>query len=390
MIYVGIDIAKDKHDCYIVSSEGVLISDNLRITNTLEGFNTLYSVISSNCQASESVRIGLESTGHYGINLENFLRTKGYGITIFNPLVVASFRKSQTLRKTKTDKVDAKFIATLLFNSKKAQATPVSNEIRELKSLTRHRYRLIGQRTKLKVSVSRLITILFPELGTLVWSIHQKSSYAMLLELPSAYEISNCHLTKLTNILSKNSKGKYGKEKASSLKKLASNSIGTKCSATSFELQQTIRLINFYSEEITLLDSKIKDLLIKIKTPLLSIPGISYTLAGIILSEIGNIHRFKTPAKLLAFAGLEPSIYQSGKLQSSGSIMVKRGSTYLRWSILQAARLISMRDPTFRKYQDKKKNEGKHFLVAISHTAKKLLRVIFYLLKNNANFISQH
>ena len=390
MIYVGIDIAKDKHDCYIVSSEGVLISDNLRITNNLEGFNTLYSIISSNCQASESVHIGLESTGHYGINLENFLRTKGYGITIFNPLVVASFRKSQTLRKTKTDKVDAKFIATLLFNSEKAQATPVSNEIRELKSLTRHRYRLIGQCAKLKVSVSRLVTILFPELGTLVWSIHQKSSYAMLLELPSAYEISNCHLTKLTNILSKNSKGKYGKERAISLKKLALNSIGTRCSATSFELQQTIRLINFYLDEIALLDSKIKELLIEMKTPLISIPGISYTLAGIILSEIVDIHRFKTPAKLLAFAGLEPSIYQSGKFQSNGSIMVKRGSRYLRWAILQAARLISMRDLTFKNYQDKKRNEGKHFLVANSHTAKKLLRVIFYLLKNNVDFVTQN
>lgn len=225
MIFVGIDIAKDKHDCYIVTSDGVLISDNLRITNTLEGFNTLYSIISSNCQVISDVRIGLESTGHYGINLENFLCTKGYQVTIFNPLAVASFRKSQTLRKTKTDKVDAKFIAALLFNSGQAPTAHISDEIRELKSLTRHRYRLIGQCSKLKVSVSRLLTILFPELGTLIWSIHQKSSYAMLLELPSAYDISNCHLTKLTNLLSKNSKGKYGKDKASALKELASKQL---------------------------------------------------------------------------------------------------------------------------------------------------------------------
>lgn len=390
MIYVGIDIAKEKHDCYIVTSDGVLIRDNLKITNTFDGFNTLYSIISSNCQDVNSVRIGLESTGHYGINLENFLRTKGYQITVFNPLAVASFRKSQTLRKTKTDKVDAKFIATLLFSSQQTPAAHVSNEIRELKSLTRHRYRLIGQCSKLKVSVSRLLTILFPELGSLVWSIHQKSSYAMLLKYPNALDISTSHLTKLTNLLSKNSKGKYGKDKAIALKELASKSIGINCSATSFELQQTIRLINYYLDEINILDSKIKELLIQMKTPLITIPGISYTLASIILSEIGDIKRFKSSAKLLAFAGLEPSIYQSGKFQATGTSMVKRGSTYLRWALLQAARLVAMRDPTFNLYQEKKKSEGKHYYVATSHTAKKLLRVIFYLLKNNINFVSQN
>lgn len=390
MIYVGIDIAKDKHDCYIVSSDGVIISDNLRITNTLEGFNTLYSILSANCQVVGNVRIGLESTGHYGINLENFLRTKGYQVTIFNPLAVASFRKSQTLRKTKTDKVDAKFIATLLFSSDQAPAARVSDEIRELKSLTRHRYRLIGQCSKLKVSVSRLLTILFPELGTLVWSIHQKSCYAMLLEFPSAYDISSCHLTKLTNLLSKSSKGKYGKDKAIALKELASKSIGMQSDGVSFELQQTIRIINYYLEEISILDNKIKEILIQMKTPLISIPGISYTLASIILSEIGDIKRFQTPAKLLAFAGLEPSVYQSGKFQATGTSMVKRGSIYLRWSILQAARLVAMHDPTFKLYQEKKKNEGKHFYVATSHTAKKLIRVIFHLLKNNIDFISQN
>ncbi|WP_330111436.1 IS110 family transposase [Cetobacterium somerae] len=174
MIYIEIDIAKDKHDCYIITSDGILISDNLRITNTLEGFNTLYSIISSNCQDANDVRIGLESTEHSGINLESF-----FPVMVFNLLAITSFRKSQTLRKTKTDKVDAKFITTLLFNSEQATTALVSDQIREFKSLTRHRCRLIGQCTKLKVSVSHLLTILFPKLGTLIWSIHQKSSYAI-------------------------------------------------------------------------------------------------------------------------------------------------------------------------------------------------------------------
>ena len=390
MIFVGIDIAKDKHDCYIFSSEGILISDNLRIKNTVEGFNTLHSIISSNCQDPDNVRIGFESTGHYTINLEHFLRTKGYNnITVFNPLAVASFKKSKTLRKTKTDKVDAKLIASLLFSSDQTPTSQVSNEIRELKSLTRHRYRLIRQCSKLKISISRLLTILFPELETLVWSIHQKSSYSLLLELPNAKEVSKCHLNKLTVLLSKSSKGKYGKDKASAIKNLALKSVGVCCKASSFELQQTIRLINYYQKEIALLDFKIKEFIDEINTPLMSIPGISYTLASIILSEIGDIHRFTSSSKLIAFAGLEPSVYQSGKFSATKTSMVKRGSIYLRYALMQAARLVSMRELTFKKFQKKKLSEGKHFFVASSHTSKKLLRVIFHLLKNDIKFITQ-
>lgn len=113
-------------------------------------------------------------------------------------------------------------------------------------------------------------------------------------------------------------------------------------------------------------------------------------LASIILSEVEDITRFQTPAKLLAFAGLEPSVYQSGKFQATGTSMVKRDSTYLRWAIIQATRLVAIRDPTFKLYQKKKKSEGKHHYVAISHTSKKLLRVIFHLLKNNINFVPQN
>ncbi|MGL5902331.1 MAG: IS110 family transposase [Cetobacterium sp.] len=236
---------------------------------------------------------------------------KGYQLTVFNPLAGASFRKSQTLRKTKTDKVDAKF-TTLLFNPNQTPTALISDEIRELKSLTKHRYRLIGQCAKLKVSVSDLLTILFPELGTLIRLIHQKSNYAMLLEFPSAHNISNCHLTKLTNLLSKISKEKYGKDKVN----LASTTIDINSGGTSFELQQTIRIINYYLDEISILDKKIKKLLIQMKTPLISILGISYTLATIILSEVRDITRFQILAKLLAFVGLEPSIYQSGKFQA--------------------------------------------------------------------------
>ncbi len=391
MLFIGIDVAKSKHDCCIIDSDGVIITDSLRISNSKEGFETLYHTIITALNGFDvsNAKIGLESTGHYSTNITNFLYSKGFSIVILNPLVTNAFRKASTLRKTKTDKCDAKVIATMLFSDESKSYSPSSYQIQELKSLTRHRYRMIGYRSKLKLSVTRLIDIIFPELPDFVWSIHQNSSYQLLLELPSPKAIKNCHLTHLTSIISKSSRGKYGKEKAIQLRELANNSIGSSNRSLEFELQQTIRLIQSVQTEINELDKQIKLVVDELNTPLMTIPGIGYTIAAIILAEIGDIKNFSSPAKLLAFAGMEPSTYQSGKYNASNTPMVKRGSTYLRWAIMQAARLVPMRDPTFALYMSKKRAEGKHFNVARSHVGKKLIRVIYYLLKHNTAFVPQ-
>lgn len=391
MLFVGIDVAKSKHDCCIIDSNGVIIDDSLRIPNTKEGFNTLYTSIISALESSDllNVKIGLESTGHYNTNITNYLYSKGFHITVLNPLVTNAFRKAGTLTKTKTDKCDAKVIATMLFSDESKSYSPSSYQIQELKSLTRHRYRMIGYRSKLKFSVTRLINIIFPELPDFVWSIHQSSIYQLLLELPCPDEIRKCHLTHLTNVISKSSRGKYDREKAVQLRELAASSIGSSNRALTLELQQTIRLIQSVQTEINTLDKQIKLVVDELNTPLITIPGIGYTIAAIILAEIGDINNFSSPAKLLAFAGMEPSTYQSGKYNASKTPMVKRGSTYLRWAIMQAARLVSMRDSTFATYMAKKRSEGKHFHVAQSHVGKKLIRVIYSLLKNNTAFVPQ-
>lgn len=222
-----------------------------------------------------------------------------------------------------------------------------------------------------------------------MWSIHQTSCYQLLLELPSPEAIRSCHLTHLTTVLLKASRGKYGREKAIQLRDLATNSIGSSNRSLTFELQQTIRLIQSVQSEIDILDKQIKLVVDELNTPLITIPGIGYTIATIILAEIRDINNFSSPAKLLALAGMEPSTYQSGKYNASKTPMVKRCSTYLRWAIIQAARLVSMRDSTFATYMAKKRSEGKHFNVAQSHVSKKLIRVIYSLLKNNTVFVPQ-
>lgn len=387
MIYVGIDVAKSKHDCFIIDSNGTVIAEVFTFENSKAGFLNLISKIPK--VSPEEIKIGLESTGHYSNNLVSFLSESGFSLTLFNPLSTNLFRKAQTLRKTKTDKVDAKLIALMLFSDDTKPHLPVSYHLQELKSLTRHRYRLVGYRSKLKISINRLLDIIFPELSSVVWSVHQNSSYAMLAEYPTTEALSNAHLTKLTNLLKSSSRGKYGKTKAQEIKSLAQGSIGSNSRASAFELQQTIRLVQNAQLEIDLLDKQIKVLMEEINSPILTIPGISYTLGAIILSETLDISRFASPAKYLAFSGLEPSTHQSGKYVAKAASMVKRGSTYLRWALINAARLVAMRDPVFKAYLCKKRSEGKPHQVALSHVAKKLSRVIFYLLSNNQVFISQ-
>lgn len=391
MIYVGIDVAKSKHDCCILNSGGEIVKDVFTFPNTADGFDMFYRVITDVIPAADFqyVRIGLEATGHYSINLVAFIRSLGLEPVVFNPLAINLFRKAQTLRKTKTDKTDARFIAAMLLLQPSSPCVPVSYHISELKVLTRSRSRLVSQRSRLKTSLSRLLDVIFPELSDIVWSCNQKSVYTLLLELPNPAFIAACHLTRLTNILLKSSHGRYSRSKAIELKALAARSIGSNSTAMAFELQQTVRLILNVQQEINLLDQQIKLSVDNLASPLLTIPGISHTLAAIIIAEIGDVAHFDSPSKLLAFAGMEPSTYQSGKFNAFHTPMVKRGSTYLRWALLQAARLVAIRDKCFHDFLLKKRAEGKHFNVALTHVGKKLVRVIFHMLETGSAFVPQ-
>ena len=383
MIYVGIDVAKDKHDCFAMNSDGEILIEKLTITNNLDGFETLYNSLMNFSDSLYNIKVGLEATGHYSNNILNFLTEKGFNIYLINPLQTNLYVKGQSLRKTKTDKLDAHVIATMLISDNLKPYIPVSYHISELKSLTRHRFRLVKENSKFKTSLVRLVDIVFPELPKIVSSVAQKSCLALLSELPSTKEIAECNLTHLTHLLLNNSNKMFGKDKAIQIRELARNSIGLNSNSVSFELKQTISIIQFIQEQLDDVEKRIKEILKEINSPILSIPGISFKTAGSILAEIGDISRFDSPSKLLAFAGLDPSMYQSGKFFSTHSVMVKRGSKYLRFSLMTAARMVCLNDATFNEFKNKKMAEGKHYMVAMGHVAKKLVRVIYYLLKTN-------
>ena len=378
MICVGIDVAKDKHDCFILSSEGEILADVFTIPNNAEGFSILLQAIRRCTRPADKIKVGLEATGHYSYNILGFLLDCGLPTYVINPLHTNLYRKSLTLRKTKTDRVDARTIATMLMSDVDLKSyTDTSYHNEELKSLTRYRFDKVRERAKLKCSISRLVTILFPELEKLVPSLHLASVYTLLSEFPGAHQIAAAHLTHLKTVLSDASRGHYDREKAVEIRDAARTSIGSRMPAKSLELKHTIQLIRELDAEIAEIENEINSIMNEVHSPITTIPGIGIRMGAMILAEVGDFSNFDSADKILAYAGLSPTTYQSGQLTNCYSHMEKRGSRYLRYAIFNAAKYVCIHDPTFAAYLAKKRAEGKHYNVAISHAAKKLVRLIY-------------
>lgn len=383
MICVGIDIAKDKHDCVILSSEGEVLADVFTIPNDISGFQQLLKQIQDCTTLQDKIKVGLEATGHYSYNLLGFLLDNGLPTYVLNPLHTNLYRKSLSLRKTKTDRVDARNIAFMLMSDvglKPYTDTAYHNE--ELKSLTRYRFDKVRERAKLKQSVSRLVCILFPELEKLVPSLHMPSVYALLEEFPGAKQIAGANLTRLKFLLAEASKGHYDRDMAVTIRDAARASIGSAMPAKSLELRHTIRLIRELDNEIADIEAAIQAIMEQLQSPITTIPGLGFRMAAMILAEVSDFSRFDSPDKVLAYAGMSPSTYQSGQMNNCYAHMEKRGSRYLRYAIYNATKYVCHWDPTFAAYLAKKRAEGKHYNVALSHAAKKLVRLIYAMEKS--------
>ena len=352
MIYVGIDVAKDKHDCCILGPDGEILFSPFTIQNSLTGYDELYEKIWSLTSDLTEIKVGLEATGHYHLNLLRSLIDNGLPSFVINPLHTNLFRKGQSLRKTK-----------------------YHNE--ELKSLTRYRFDKVQERARLKTSVTRLVSILFPELEKLVPTLHMASVYALLSEFPGASFVASVHLTRLKHLLHNASKGRYGRDMAINIRETAASSVGSVLPAKSLELKHTIHLIEVLTAEIDEIEESINTIMATLNSPITTIPGIKNRMGAMILAEVGDFTRFDNPDQILAYAGLSPTTYQSGQLTSSYAHMEKRGSRYLRYALFNATQYVCIWDPTFKAYLAKKRAEGKHYYVAVSHACKKLVRVIY-------------
>ena len=380
MIYIGIDISKYKHDCFICKDTGEVIVENLSFDNNKKGFQQFLNLLKP--YDNSNVHIGLEATGHYGLNLKLFLEKNNYSFMEFNPLLVKEFYKSLSLRKTKTDKVDATVIAQKLMSVPYKPNSCLFYHKYSIKSLSRLRETLVKQRSKYKVQLTNILDMIFPEFKPFFSNSFGATSLYILEKYKTPEKVANM---RDFDSLSKTSRGKFTYAKFIKLKELAKNTIGESNDIFELELTSILNLYKNIDEQITLIDKQISTIIKDLNPPTLSIPGIGAITCASIISEFGDISKFSNPSKMLSFAGLEPGIIESGTMFSKGK-MVKRGSGYLRYSLMNVALTVIRFNNTFYDYYYKKISEGKCHRVALSHVCKKLIRVIFILETKNIQF----
>lgn len=378
--YVGIDISKYKHDFCIISNTGEVIVENSSFDNNIKGFQSFLDQLKP--YNKSHVHIAFEATGHYSLNLELFLIDQGYSFMKMNPLVIHQFLKARSLRRTKTDKADSLTIASYLMSVPFKPNSHLLYTIYSLKSLCRSRELLIKERSKFLVLLTNELDKSFPELKPFFNNTISNTLLYILDKYKNPYHIS---LMKDYDSLRKISHGKFSYASFAKLKDLAKNTVGRFDSNTDLLISTYVSLINDFNNKIDPINKQISTIIKELNPKMLTIPGLGEISAATILSEYGDINNFSSSSKMLAFAGLEPSIIQSGTLQTNGK-MVKHGSGHLRYSIMNISMTIIRFSPVFYDYYLKKRSEGKCHRVALSHVCKKLIRVIYTLEKNNMNF----
>ncbi len=386
MFYLGIDIAKVNHVASLISEDGSILVKAIKFTNSIEGLQKLLDSI-SNFDKSQ-IYCAMEATGTYWLSLFSALTDKGFNVSVFNPYQIKSFRGAYNNRKQKNDVIDSILIANFLsFNGTEQTSLP-NDDLLALKNLTRYRSNLVDNICKAKTQVTGILDKVFPEYSDLFSDTFSEASKQILLNCPTPNEVVNFNTRKLANLLKKASRGHHSTDKVREVKSLAKNSFGIKFTgdACSFEIKQLVNQIIFLENQAHELEVKIKDIYSKLDNHLQSIPGIGKVTAPTILAEIGDINNFSSPSKLTAFAGLDPSENQSGNKKSSNEKTSKRGSPYLRHALYTAAMVAANNDPIMHDYYIKKRAEGKHHYVALTGVERKLLGIIFHVLKENRDY----
>lgn len=387
--FLGIDIAKTNHVASLINNNGDVVIRAIKFTNSNEGFNKLLNTIQSKLGDLSNIEVAMEATGHYWLSLYSALTDNNFNVSVYNPCQIKSYRGAYNNRKQKNDIIDSIIIADYLrvFGSKESKFP--EEKLLSLKQLTRFRANIVANVSSLKVQVIGLLDKVFPEYKKLFCDTFGNTSKQLLLNCPTPDDIINISTTKLANLLSKNSKGRFNKDTALHIKEVAKSSFGIKFTtdACSFEIKQLINQIVFLESQIDAVSKEIKELYNKLDSHLLSVPGIGDNLAPIILAEIGDINNFDKPSKLIAFAGTDPSENQSGNKLSSNDKTSKRGSPYLRHAIYTASLVAISNEPELRAYYDKKISEGKHHFVALAGISRKLLTIIYYILKEDRDYI---
>ena len=382
MYIIGIDIGKNHHEASIVSPEGKQIGHSLRFATTHKGADSLMSFIFNNIGNSSCI-FGMEATGHYWYPIYSFLKARGYTIYVINPIQSDSLRKMY-IRQTKNDSIDSFLIAEVIRFGQFTTTSMADENILAMRQLCRYRDSVISSRTEIKLRISTIMEQIFPEYEKQFSSLWVSTSMGILEKYLTPENIENAPIDELFEIIKDKSHNKLTMKKAISIREAAADTFGIKIAqdAFSFQLKQLIDRMNFLDKQIEALDCQILEYYEKFDCYLHTIPGIGMIAAATILAEIGDINRFKSSSALVAFAGIDPTVRQSGEFSSTHNHMSKRGSPYLRHAIFLAATTCSFHNSPLNAYYKKKREQGKHHLTATGAVARKLTTVIYAVLRD--------
>ena len=386
---LGIDIAKVKHNASLLDEDGRIFFNNLSFTNDDQGLQKLLSRISQSGMRQDQIVVGMESTGHYWMLLFQHLTEAGFEVQVINPLVIRA-RGNIGIRGSRTDSIASLAIARYLREIDLKKSALPGQQAAELRTLTRLRYELSQELVAQKLRLIGLLDLVFPEYGEYFSDIFGVSSRQVLTSFPSAKELAQVDVRRLTNLLKKASRGRLGRDRAEALKRAAKNSFARHQANKNLELQ-----IRFIVERLNLTFAQIDELEREIETYfpeeqelLQSLPGIGSVWAPTILAEILPVfdpERREGGTAFVAMAGIDPKLNQSGK-KNGKATMSKRGSKYLRTALMEAASVAAIvsDDPMFGAIYKKQIAKNKPHFVAVSHVANKMCHVIFAVLKHKS------
>ena len=383
MYYIGIDIAKRNHEVSIIDADGKILSKSISIANSQKGLDTFNNYLSSFNVTSENSIIGMESTGHYWLNLYSSLVNLNFNVFVINPIQTDAFRKMY-IRKTKNDSKDSYIIAQIMRFGEFSSSSISDENIFAIRQLSRYRSSLVDECSNWKRKVITILDQVFPEYSNLFSDTFGVTSKELLSKYPLPENMLELSTEELTNLLNKASKGRFGIGKAQEIKEYATKSFGISFAKEtfSFQIKQIINQISFIESQLKELDNEISNMLKELNSEITTITGIGDTLGACILSEIGDISRFEKASQLVAFAGLDVAINQSGEFTGTEMKITKRGSPYLRRSIWIAATIACFKDPALSVYYKKLIDRGKKHLTAVGAVARKMCNIIFSVLKN--------
>lgn len=384
MFYVGIDIAKNSHEAAILSDSGELIGSTLKVANTTTGAQKLLNYLSKAGIPTDNAVIGMEATGHYWLAIYSFLVGQGFTVKVINPIVTDAYR-NMSVRKAKTDQIDAVVIAKVLRLGEYKEAPTANEQTLALRQLCRFRAYEVDLCSDLKRKSIALLDQIFPEYAKLFSDTFGVASREVLLNYSTPEELSQINTRKLTNLLDKASHGRFGKDKALQIKDVATHSLGITIAtdAFAFQLRQLLEQISFIEDQVEQLDLEIAAYMKRTDSFITTIPGIGPVLGAVIISELGDISRFEDGKKLVAYAGIDASVSQSGSFQGTQMHMSKRGSPYLRRALYTAAGVAAFHDPELSAYYQRLRQRGKHHSVAVGAIARKLCYIVFSVLSEN-------